>query len=174
MSIVVADPGICHLVVWICGEKRCLCECVIHKASVGCIRITVCVCVRLDSGWRWSECAQWVSVPLLLSTATGILPARILARRGFWPGHTHTHTRTLCAAYVFTLSLLIYSWFQEESPDPPPKVAMTSMWPKLMWIHWITMGKEQDLLDASRSGQLAIVEKILASRVKKGGLNLTR
>ena len=37
------------------------------------------------------------------------------------------------------------------------------------------MGKEQDLLDASRSGHYSIVEKILSSRIKKSGpLTLTR
>lgn len=37
------------------------------------------------------------------------------------------------------------------------------------------MGKEQDLLEASRSGQIQIIEKILNARIKKSGpLNLTR
>ena len=39
----------------------------------------------------------------------------------------------------------------------------------------LAMGKEQDLLDASRGGQFAIVDKILNSRIKKSGpLTLTR
>lgn len=37
------------------------------------------------------------------------------------------------------------------------------------------MGKEQDLLEASRSGHYHIIEKILTARIKKSGpLNLTR
>ena len=37
------------------------------------------------------------------------------------------------------------------------------------------MGKEQDLLDASRNGHFAAVEKVLSSRIKKSGpLTLTR
>ena len=39
----------------------------------------------------------------------------------------------------------------------------------------LKMGKEQDLLDASRSGHFTIVEKVLSARIKKSGpLTLTR